>query len=279
MTENKESYPHSFCTLTWWLELQASLPRNPWRKWPVLACWPQVTSSHWPAFFPLCFPKLRCPPGPMLSVHPVITETLSCSWYYPTPPRGGNQFHGPGPLWNCPSGTHDPAERLPVFWTHPSIPLPPSGLCLIVLLLVPVVFLLPPFYLLEALLSYRNNLALGPRFAGMGSWAVSGILWMPPASSSVRDCRLQEEREGPFQSFQWGKERSLNFALDVFSQISKIEHTSLWCFFPSNNSWLGSICSSSCLRVWLFSWAFGVLTLSYDYHLFLITPEQTKYKV
>lgn len=61
MTENKESYPDSFCTLMCWLELQASLFRNPRRKWPVLACWPQVTSSHCPAFVHLCFPKLRSP--------------------------------------------------------------------------------------------------------------------------------------------------------------------------------------------------------------------------
>lgn len=97
-------------------------------------------------------------------------------------------------------------------------------------------FLLPPFYLSEPLLSDRNNLALGPKICRAGqlgcvrhSLNASGLLL------SER-LQIQEEREGPFQSFQWGKERGLTLCTEM-SSLSFLKLSTLhYGPFPSNNS-------------------------------------------
>lgn len=63
------------------------------------------------------------------------------------------------------------------------------------LLLVPVMFLLPPFYLSEPLLSYRNNLASGPKICRDGQ--LGCVRHSLNASSLLLSERLQTPgREG-----------------------------------------------------------------------------------
>lgn len=245
MTENKESYPDSFCTWTWWLELRASLPRNPWRKWPVLACWPQVTSYHCFAFVRLCFPKLRSPwtcvkCSPRHNWNTVLFLIL----HPPHPPAHPPSPHPPIPFQEeeISSMSQVLSETAPVGLTTLQrgclfSKLTPPFLSLfqawiIFWLLVPAMFLLPPFYLSEPLLSYRNNLALGPKICRAGQ--LGCVRHSLNASSLLLSERLQTPgREGGAVSVLSMGEREGTYTLhwDVFSQFSKIELTSLWPFF------------------------------------------------
>lgn len=240
MTENKESYPDSFRSWTWWLELRASLPRNPWRKWPVLACWPQVTSYHHPAFVRLCFPKLRSPwtcvkCSPCHNWNAVLFLKLHPPHLLPGSKKRKSVPWARSSL-KLPRWDSRPCREAAYF---PNLPLLSSPS------FRPVSFFdswsLPcfffPHFISQSLFFPTGIIWLwAPRFAGLGSWAVSGILWMPLASSSVRDCRLQEEREGPFQSFQWGKERGLTLCTEM-SSLSFLKLSTLhYGPFPSNNS-------------------------------------------